>query len=311
MKKIKSILILFLWVGITNQSFAQKLPFPYSSPEAASLGIVGNIPVSLYTGRANITVPLTEVQSGGYRLPVALSYNSSGVIPDLRPGWVGQNWSLSVGGAITRSVKGLPDETDTYGFCKSYNRLQNADWASNQNLMSTQSSPYFFGHSVNYYDTEPDEFSFGVDGISGKFYIGSDGKFKVASEPGIKVECDINDLRSTDQSMHIPTFWGFKIITPEGIVYHFGFKNNAIETSNIYPPGGNSFANSYASSWLLTKIEIPNRNEVITFTYDTKKLDLKASFVETNVSSAWQWSNGKWTKSREKETMPTGKNWIR
>ena len=288
------LIFLVLLANTANLLHAQKLPVSYPSPEAASLGIVGNVPVSLYTGRANIAIPLMEVQTGGYKLPVTLSYNSSGVMPDLRPTWVGQNWNLEVGGAITRSIKGLPDEIETYGYGYSYNRLQNSNWYSNEYLMPTLSAPYYLGGSINYYDTEPDEFSFSANGISGKFYMGPNGNFIVASEPGIKVECNFIDSRTVTGATE-RSFFGFKIITQEGIVYHFGFDDNAIETSGISLQG-NAVTKAYVSSWLLTKIEIPNRNEVITFTYSPKKVDTTVSYVDMNIFTTWQWVGGKWVQ---------------
>ncbi|MDR1592653.1 MAG: RHS repeat protein [Prevotellaceae bacterium] len=96
---------------------SQDFPVTFQSPEAASLGIVGNIPVSYYTGRADISIPLMEIKSGNYTLPVTLSYNSGGLLPDIHPTWVGQNWNLEVGGVITRSVRDLPDEiNNNFGY---------------------------------------------------------------------------------------------------------------------------------------------------------------------------------------------------
>ena len=49
------------------------------SPTAASLGKFGDIPVSLYTGTPNISVPLFEVKGRTISLPISLSYHGSGV----------------------------------------------------------------------------------------------------------------------------------------------------------------------------------------------------------------------------------------
>jgi len=294
MKTINKLFILVFWAYAVNMLHAQKLPVPYPSPEAASLGVIGNVPVSFYTGRANIAIPLMEMKSGDYKLPIVLSYNSSGVMPDVRPGWVGQNWNLEVGGAVTRTIKGIPDEDPTYGFCSltNYNRLQSSDWSSTAKLLATQSSPYFLGNSVGYYDTEPDEFSFSVNGISGKFYMGSDGKFKVMGEPGIKVEYEFNNSKPpTGYGSGPTTFWGFKITAQDGIVYSFGYNDNAIETSNTYL----KTSSTYGTSYFLTKIEIPNRSEAITFSYSTKVLDENIFSVEIRMGSGYKWENGKWS----------------
>ena len=110
MKKRKNLFIFLLVLIYASNGYSQNVPVSIPSPEAASLGIVANIPVSLHTGQVNVSIPLLEVKCGNYTLPVNLSYNASGIMPDIRPTWVGQNWNLNVGGVITRRVKDLPDE---------------------------------------------------------------------------------------------------------------------------------------------------------------------------------------------------------
>ena len=96
---------------------AQEPPKPVTivSPNVASLGVIKDIPVSMYTGAPQISIPLYKIKSNGIEIPITLNYNASGVQPDQHPGWVGTNWSLSAGGVISRRVKGLPDETNHAG----------------------------------------------------------------------------------------------------------------------------------------------------------------------------------------------------
>ena len=101
---MKKFIITTMCVGlIANGMLGQgDIPVTFQSPESASLGIIGNIPVSYHTGRANISIPLMEIKSGDFSMPVTLSYNSGGLLPDMHPTWVGQNWSLKAGGMISR-----------------------------------------------------------------------------------------------------------------------------------------------------------------------------------------------------------------
>jgi YD repeat-containing protein len=300
MKTIKIALIISL-AGclITTNSFSQKIPVANPSPEAAGLGIVGNIPVSYHTGRVDISIPLMEIKVHDYTLPVKLVYNSSGVMPDMRPSWVGQNWTLDVGGVVTRSIKGLPDELEDFGYRASYKRLNTSDWASTDKLLSTQSMPYFlgfYGSDVNYDDTEPDEFFFKANGISGKFYIGEDGKFKVVSEPGTKIECSMYDVIIPNNIYPcVPTFKGFKITSPDGTIYHFGFGADLIET-NCTQSAIVQYPNmpAYASSWLLSKIELPGNNDDIIFHYSARKNDESQFSLDLSVASGWRWSDSHW-----------------
>jgi hypothetical protein len=47
--------------------------------EAASLGKYVDIPVGLYTGVPNISIPLHTARDGAVSLPVSLSYHASGI----------------------------------------------------------------------------------------------------------------------------------------------------------------------------------------------------------------------------------------
>src|SRR5207253_8323864 len=62
--------------GQTTSTLKEVVP---PSPTVASLGKYGDIPVSLYTGIPNITVPLYNIEYGDLSLPVSISYHSAGV----------------------------------------------------------------------------------------------------------------------------------------------------------------------------------------------------------------------------------------
>ena len=87
-----------------NLSVGQELPqITPPSPNAASLGQYGDIPVSYYTGVPNISIPLYTINSGEIKLPISLSYHSSGIKVTQEASWVGLGWALNAGGVITRS----------------------------------------------------------------------------------------------------------------------------------------------------------------------------------------------------------------
>ena len=83
---------------------------PYLSPEAASLGKYGDIPVSEYTGVPQIEIPLHTVKSGNLELPITLSYHASGIKVQQEATWVGLGWDLMAGGCINRIISGEYDE---------------------------------------------------------------------------------------------------------------------------------------------------------------------------------------------------------
>jgi len=79
--------------------------------QAASLGEYGDIPLSLFSGRVAISIPLAEVPDGVHKIPVTLDYSGGGIKVDQYPSSTGLGWVLNVGGCITRQVRGgFPDE---------------------------------------------------------------------------------------------------------------------------------------------------------------------------------------------------------
>ena len=116
MKKIfLNIIMVFTIINLQSQD----LPTPKNiqSPNAASLGKYGDVPISYYTGAPNISIPLYNLNNNDIPLDISLNYNPSGVKVNDLPGWVGQNWSLNAGGVITRTVQNFPDEGSVLNWC--------------------------------------------------------------------------------------------------------------------------------------------------------------------------------------------------
>ena len=116
--RVLKITLLIVVLLATHQLIAQSVPTdidlsfrsPTSSQSSNALGIVGESNISPYTGSPNIQVPLHTVKSGDIEVPISLIYNPQQVKPNNHPGWVGLGWHLSANGAITRTVRGLPDD---------------------------------------------------------------------------------------------------------------------------------------------------------------------------------------------------------
>lgn len=284
-KIILGILLIFqvLCVGQNAQ-----VPNFDQSADAATLGKSGYFPISYYSGQPDISLPVHTLNTNGVSMDLNLQYDASGIAVDRHPGWVGQNWSLNGGGAITRTVNGFEDErgllfsnihynvnisffdfaifpdnnftlpeTDTYEELREF---------SLSRTISVQSVPLII-------DTEPDMFHFKVGNISGRFYFGDDDQFKVVSDHNVKVEFDISNsdnyqfpifediLGQTGKKFH-KVIKGFKLIDDAGNKYTFGYNNNAIEYTypffRQYSFQNNQFFgynNWVANTWHLTKVE--------------------------------------------------------
>ncbi|WP_419698978.1 hypothetical protein [Mucilaginibacter sp. NFX135] len=268
------------------------------SPNVSALGNFGDIPVSPYTGAANISIPIGEITNGTIKVPISLSYYTQGCRPDEHPSWVGLNWSLSAGGVITRHTNGYFDEQERRSgertsYVDEFSTLAASNW--NQQGYLDQ-----IGGGANEYrrDYAPDEFSFSFNGISGSFLLNHEGKWVVISKDNLtlKVEHEI----STSYQMSTPTaetyqvpraITKFVITANDGTVYVFGKDQNAIEfscvavptdvasynidpqSSPVPPPNkvqlGSIKGNIQASAWLLSEVISPAGRHV-KFYYDRK-----------------------------------------
>lgn len=94
-----------------------------STPEVSSFQAAGtgNM-VDLATGDFSYNIPLMDIE--GY--PINLSY-SSGITMDQEASMVGLGWNLNIG-AVTRTMRGLPDDFKGDKVGQSYNMRPNQTW---------------------------------------------------------------------------------------------------------------------------------------------------------------------------------------
>lgn len=289
-------LLIILPLVFVARLFSQGVNVPFvQSPNAASLGIYDKIDISPFTGLANISIPVFSVKEGDIGLNCQLSYFSGGVKPEQHPGWVGLNWSLSVGGQVTRKVNGAVDEVyiealnpDNWSaYYDHYYRLAPANWYDNTFMQNfpIQYAPF---------RGEPDEFIFSLpNGISGSFFLNHAGiwQVKCKSTPGIKVEVDVNYLPFVLSNLNDPSqfieinklIYVIVITDPSGFRYTFGNQPNAIEFQRTTASTSTFNENVIANAWNLTRIESPSGNNVelvyvrkenqfvLNFTYPSRK----------------------------------------
>ncbi|WP_044209403.1 hypothetical protein [Flammeovirga sp. OC4] len=301
---MKQILILILTIILSiSFVYGQELSLPSNiqSPDVRDLGTYGDVPMSLFNGTANVSIPLYNQNIKGVPLNIGLSYNTSGIKVNLHPGSVGQNWSLiGAGGAIIRSVSGSPDESystnasvptpyRSVGYFFNFNRLNDNTFLNIEGLKSLADEK----SSYKDFDYQPDIFSFNFMGMSGKFLLDHEGKWRVASESNITVKLldkngqRVHDMNSVseadllDMVFEIPkhqnniseyqkSIAGFLLIDDKGNRYTFGVDDKAIEYSI---PFFQQYAASHwvANSWKLTKVEDIHMNVLYSFEYEKKR----------------------------------------
>lgn len=283
--RIKNILYMLLLLPFATAAQISELEGPTAglSPTAKSFQRYGEIPVSLYTGTPDISIPLATMKSGNLTLPVELSYHSGGIKADDRPGPTGLGWTLIAGGAITREKYDLPDELDDRGFLYKHSYISSFD----KNPALIKDMIYRDGGlAIADYDLQPDKFSFNFPGYSGFFIMDTEGEWHVVCSRPLKVEsytlaspisipvCSWNTIPAHNSKL-IKTF---VLVGEDGTRYEFG--NDAIDL-NIDVRRQNS-ATWEASAWYLKSITAPN-GDAIHYYYDRKEFIVNFSNV-TNVS---------------------------
>lgn len=94
--------------------------FSPKTPEAAAFQQVGDIPVGNYTGTMNLSIPLYTIECGDLKVPISLDYLGSAIRVDQEATWVGLNWMLNAGGAITTRLSNTSDQLNGLpGYMKS------------------------------------------------------------------------------------------------------------------------------------------------------------------------------------------------
>ena len=249
------------WVKSEGQTAQETIgTVTISSPNAASLGKFGDIPVSYHTGVPQINIPIYTVEAGSLKLPISLDYHASGIKCMEPASWVGAGWALNAGGMITRTVQGQPDEAGSGGSVQQDGHF--SQYGYNSYFYSgTQQDWQGFANGIK--DGEPDLFFFNFGGYSGKFYFRDDRTPVLVPEQDITIIPSYSGGRSIDY---------FTIVTPDGTKYTFGNSPNVtgtapIETTNAYSMKNGSMTNPPTSSWFLNQVVSADNQFTINLTY--------------------------------------------
>jgi hypothetical protein len=280
------------------------------APTANNLMKFEEIPVSLYTGVPEISIPIYNLTSARIEIPVSLNYHALSAKPDEFSTEVGLGWNLIAGGTITRTVKGLPDEAikdnlgskqsiglyiDEYSnhpnFMGSYRNYtaKYLDIISNNGLPDNDSNFRKFGFEsavLNRYDTQYDLYQYNFLGYTGRFIIkkNSNNSFQV-------VKLDKNNLKITSihNSLYEPI--SFIIVDESGKKYTFDITEKTKRTSfvdktsqfNSTPQSTVGQIDEYNSSFHISSIKDNNDENLVIFEYNpSQDVNLSATTVMKN-----------------------------
>ena len=273
------------------------------APQAQALYRFGSVPVSPYTGKANISIPIYSTEICGIPLTVSLNYDTRGVLVNSVPGCTGHGWTLNAGGVVTREQQGWPDEAEIvtgtnsvsfHNYFHSLQKLSDIGGFSNlsevayysqdiwvKNTYVPENNRYF----TDKYDFCADIFHFNFLDKSGYFFYDTDGHWKVQCDENIKVVFDVDNDQNYVESfggqlyysndvhnwVHHKSIRGFTLIDDAGNKYIFGGSNYCIDYSIDAMNSTNDNNTSIiwtANSWYLTRVEDRFGHIVYELSYD-------------------------------------------
>jgi YD repeat-containing protein len=284
---ILSFILTTLFSG--NKSFSQSTIVPPSPNAMKMTEYFGQRP-NMYTGTANVSVPLYTIDFDGWKLPLSISYNATGIRPNEEAGEVGLGWALNATGVISRTIRGGDDlfQGTSFNLGYVYNTMPmtyNLGFNWRTNPLPPNGSYYQYVAS-NRPDTQPDIFNYNFFGYSGSFVLSQ--KFSGPIQ-AIKITQDACSISYTEPSQQTVTTSGsFTVITPEGYQGVFSIAERSSTFSMMLNVTNTTVADSSCwlenhidmtgfknqsgmfrttTSWYLSSITSP-RGQVITFTYD-------------------------------------------
>jgi hypothetical protein len=278
---------------------------PEITPPAPTVGNLmkfEEVPVNNYTGIPDITIPLYSVDthSSDVNVNIALKYHPSSVAVLETASYTGLGWSLFAGGAISRTVKGSPDELAVFGTNQRIGLLQDnisdtGGWDAinryNQviDLLGTPLSGdeiTMIGHygwnvsEVGSMDTEYDLYQYNFMGYTGRFTIKRDPvtqmlvPVKLDNDNNMKIMLNYSQSYSSYQHKYNYVFFGFDLFDDKGFKYSFTVKEATEEFDDIraeaFQAGSGDLSPSmmeYTSAYNLTEIYDNNNKLLAKFNY--------------------------------------------
>lgn len=246
-KSLSTILILvILFTSFVSAQTVNPIPL---QPQAAELYKFSSNQVSPLTGVPDIKIPLFSDKSYP-DINIALTYNASGIKVNQVSTWVGLGWSLNASGIISRTVRGLPDETPNEGYI--------ANSMTADDIAASNSYDVLKRYAENEMDCLPDYFNLSLPGKSFTFmYRKTKGKFESISQDPVKIEWENSSVKTKSR---------FKLTDEFGKQYFFDQRDVVFDDSN--PIGTPLALMSYNQSWHLTKIISANKIDTIDFKHE-------------------------------------------
>jgi hypothetical protein len=261
MKYLTAVLLLISVYRLHGQTAPGTANMTSSIGNTGSESKQSSLPLDLYTGMPTVSVPIYNYgnAASGLSWPVSLSYYAGGIQVGEAASTVGLGWNFNASGAITRTVRGMPDDIPTNGYL--YSAAIPTDYRSNGNKYATDSL-----------DPQQDVFQFNFKGRSGQFLIGKNKQ--IVQIPNTKMRISYT-VSSSDHS----SITNFRVITEDGTTYDFATEETTVLTQNASFAFGYSGI-TYGSAWWLTDVIAPFNTDTIRFNYVAISINTTQSFPQ-------------------------------
>lgn len=290
---LRKILILFLTICFSVQLFAQDATnltnLSLATPNSGAASKAGSVPVNIYTGVPIISVPIYSFgNNSGIGFDISLGYNAGGIQVNESPSIAGLGWFLNATAAVTRTVRGAPDDMPSSGYLNS--AAIPADYRSN-------GDKYYF----DTLDTQQDIFQFNCNGRSGKFVISKTGQIILIPDSKVSITYATGSYNGVDGN---PTtgITSFKIKAEDGTKYIFSSLEKTIIKNDVAVNFRSNYANqNYISAWYLSSVISPFNTDTIYFYYTPRTKTANFPYPQT---AFYKVSDG----SEAKKYTPFGTN---
>jgi hypothetical protein len=268
------------------------------------------VPVNHYTGLPQIALPLHNYQFNGLQHSASLSYFAGGVKVNEPAPNTGIGWSLSAGGAVTRTVQGLPDDMPWAGWLYSHNVRDHTPYTSyytDPHTGETIEYTNYEHHYPQYYedvkDGQMDIFQVNAGTLSAKFYLGKNGSIVVAPMQKIK----ITPVYNHGMGITASTIESFTITDPQGVRYVFN-EREVSTLSNTTPNANNNgpsglYGKAHITAWYLSSVIAPFNEDTIRFVYQNTFATRSLQFPPSHMHPI----SGNFAAS---ENRPTGEVYV-
>ncbi|WP_437922398.1 hypothetical protein [Sphingobacterium sp. LRF_L2] len=213
------------------------------------------------SGAVSYNLPLFSLGLRDWDYTVGISYNSSHAVKvNEWGGRLGMSWQLSIGGVVSREIRGMPDEAASTRVSDDYNGLENdAPDMTDYDLVKKL--------SMGTIDGEYDLYNYNFFDASGSFIIKNGSAYFLKNDNKVKVDIDVPGYK-------------FLITDKNGVKYYFKdteivkiHDQNECEVNSPYR------YNTSPTSWFLSKVVTPS-GEQLEYIYDPLDFDYTDNYTE-------------------------------